>query len=529
MKTAYLFPGKVLAFKEECVVTTLLGSCVAVALHDPESKVGGLNHYLLPEVMPGEVPNARYGSFAIPELISEMEKLGASTKNIQAKVYGGANVISGAKVGEGIGKRNIDLATETLKSLGIKIVDSHVGGEVARTIKLNTSTFNIIVNQANDGAKGGALADQKPVDVSGFRPLPTTKSVKVLIVDDSATVRNLFSSIFSKAGLEVVGAAADAYQARELLVSKKPDVITLDIEMPRMSGVQFLEKLMKHQPIPVVMVSSLGATGEAAMRSLELGAIEFVHKPSQFDPAVLRDLAESLVEKVKAASSVNVIKKLKEQAKAQAEAPVVVDEATTKRKKYTELKVVVVGGNSGSPDSIAKFVSQLASDTPPVVVACSTICNFLDAFIQKLKTTSKVTLSVAKDGDFLRMGTVYFLPGGAHGKIVNSGSGPSIKLDKASGLYASQLPSATVLFSSAAESFSAGVYSILFSGFGIDGVEGLEKVQAKGGATVVQHPEETTMPFAPQKAIELGVADEILKCDTIAKHLMDYRNQSVYK
>lgn len=518
MNTHYLFPGKLAAFKEETVISTLLGSCVAVALHDPTTRIGGLNHYLLADGMPDERENTRYGAHAIPLLIEECVRLGANRGRLQAKIYGGGNVISVSQIGEGIGKRNIEFAEKILRDCGIPVIERNVAGESARTIKMNTATFEVLHNSS-----GGSV--DKPVDVSGFRPLSVAKSVKVLVVDDSATVRTLFTNIFTKSGLEVVGSAADAYQAREMILSKKPDVLTLDIEMPKMSGVMFLEKLMKHHPIPVVMVSSLASTGEAAMKSLELGAVEFVHKPSQFDPAVLKDLAGMLVDKVRAAASVNILKKLKE-----APAPVEIKTttfATPTRRRSAELKVVVLGGNAGSADALEKFVKGLAADTPPVVVACSTVANFVTAFISKLKVGSKVTPVVGKDGDFLRMGHVYFVPAEHHGKIVTGPQGPVLSLAKGAPV-ASQLPSANVLFNSAAQAYAQGVYALLLGGFGTDGVDGLVEVQKRGGASVVQHPEEAQFPYAPQKAIELGVADEILKADMLAHHLMQYRNQNLY-
>lgn len=523
MNKHYLFPGKLAAFKEETQISTLLGSCVSVALFDPETKIGGLNHYLLPELGPNDMGNPRYGSSAISMLIEEMVRLGASESRLQAKVYGGGNVIAVSTMGESIGRRNIEVAEQLLRERGIRIIEKNVGGESGRTLKLNTSTFEVLHSFSNEGASGGAT-----VDVSGFKPLQVAKSVKVLIVDDSATVRTLFTNIFQKSGLEVVGAAADAYQARELIASKKPDVLTLDIEMPRMSGVMFLEKLMKFQPIPVVMVSSLGSTGEAAMKALELGAVEFVHKPSQFDPQILKDLAGTLVEKVRAAASVNVLKKIKEKPAALPVADLTSGVAGAKTKKKTaELKVVVMGGNAGSAPAVEKVLENLAVDTPPMVVSCSIITGFLESFFQKMKGKTKVSLVAAKDGEWLRMGNVYFIPAGHHGKVVSTGNGPQLKLEK-SAPVASQLPSANVLFQSAAQAYGGGVYGILLAGFGADGVEGLTAIQNKGGMTVVQHPEDAQFPYAPQKAIELGVAEQIIQTTEIATRLMQYRNQTVF-
>lgn len=532
MKAHYLYPGKLVAFSEETQISTLLGSCVAVAIHDPQARVGGLNHYLLPDNIPGEVPSPRYGEFAIPELIRQVEALGGSRKRMVAKLYGGANVLTMASSMSGsmaIGQRNIDIAEKLLAKEGIKIIHKEVGGEKARTIMVNSATLDVLLNRGreneNTEENKSSSGHVSAIDVSGFAALRAAKSVKVLIVDDSATVRTLFTNIFTKGGLEVVGAAADAYQARELIASKKPDVLTLDIEMPRMSGVMFLEKLMKHQPMPVVMVSSLGESGDAALRSLELGAVEFVHKPSQYDPAVLRDLAQMLIEKVRAAASVNIIKKMKEANPIVSAAAVQqVDEI---RKKSSELKVVVLGGNSGSPEAIEKFVTGLAQDTPPVVIACSTISSFLPAYIDKLKGRCKVSLQIGKDNDWLKMGSVYFVPGNIHGHVESLSGQPILKLREGKPV-AFQLPSANILFESAAKSFGAGVYAILLGGFGSDGVEGLQKINAMGGATVVQHPTEAQFPFGPQKAIELGIADQILKSENLAKCLMDYRNKSVF-
>lgn len=520
MNTHYLYPGKLAAFSDETVISTLLGSCVAVALHDPVAKVGGLNHYLLPEALPGERSNGRYGEHAIPMLVEECVRLGADRRRLQAKVYGGGNVISVSSIGEGIGRRNIELADQMLRAMNIPIIERNVAGESARTIKLNTMTFHVLHNVSREGG-----TKETPVDVSGFKPLLVAKGVKVLVVDDSATVRTLFTNIFTKSGLEVVGAAADPYQAREMILQKKPDVLTLDIEMPKMSGVVFLEKLMKHHPVPVVMVSSLQSTGEAALRSLELGAVEFVHKPSQFDPAVLKDLAGMLVDKVKAAASVNILKKIKEAPAPEVKSTVMASSPVLR--KAAELKVIVVGGNAGSANALEQFIKGLAADTPPVVVACSTVANFATAYISKLKGLSKVQPVVAKDGDFLRMGHVYLIPAEHHGKVQATGNGPILKLEKGTPV-ASQLPSADVLFQSAAQSYSKGVYAILLGGFGSDGVQGLTEVQRAGGASIVQHPEEAQFPYGPQKAIELGVADEVLKAEMLSQHLMQYRNQNLY-
>ncbi|MGZ3742427.1 MAG: chemotaxis protein CheB [Pseudobdellovibrionaceae bacterium] len=512
MNKYYLFPGKIAAFKEETIISTLLGSCVAVALYDPVTRIGGLNHFLLPECGLQDVGNPRYGNVAIEMLIEEMLRLGADLERLQAKVYGGGNVIAVSMQGESIGYRNIEVAEQLLKKNSIPILERKVGGEFGRTLKLNTHTFEVLHSFTRENTSAA--------------PLQVAKAVKVLIVDDSATVRTLFTNIFQKSGLEVVGAAADAYQARELIASKQPHVLTLDIEMPRMSGVMFLEKLMKFQPTPVVMVSSLGSSGEAAMKALELGAVEFVHKPSQFDPHILKELAEILVEKVRAAASVKALQIPKEYI-AQPPIKEINLSRNKEKKKIQEIRVVVVGGNAGSASAIEKILESLAADSPPLVVSCSIIAHFLENFFQKMNSKVKVSLVAGKDGDCLQSGTVYFIPSEHQGKIINSAKAPQLKIEKGRPV-SSQLPSANVLFNSAAQAYGGGVYGILLSGFGEDGIEGLTAIQNKGGMTIVQHPEEAQFPYAPQKAIELGVEEEIIKAEGISQHLMQYRNQRVF-
>lgn len=195
MKTHYLYPGKIAAFADDTIISTLLGSCVAVALFDASAQVGGLNHFVLPEPPPGDAGGHRYGSDAIRDLIEACIRLGAKKERLKAKIYGGANVIAVSQLGAGIGERNIEAAEKYLKEAGISIIERNVGGEYARTIKLNTTNFD--VRHDTTQTQVGADGETAKVDVSGFTTLRTAKNIKVLIVDDSATVRTLFAKIFS--------------------------------------------------------------------------------------------------------------------------------------------------------------------------------------------------------------------------------------------------------------------------------------------------------------------------------------------
>ncbi len=519
MKQIYIFPGQWAYSREPAEISTILGSCVGVALFDYKLKRGALNHYLLPDPMPNEAPSGRYGSIAIPAIIDAMIQDGSDKRSLQAKIFGGGSVLTGVTIGDGIGNRNIELARKMLGDLGIPVHEENVGGLRGRRICLNTQTFEVVHKlQGND---------KEVVDITGLGLFDMKKTVRVVIVDDSATVRSLFQKIFTKHGIEVVGTAANPYEARDIIVKTKPDAITLDLEMPKMNGVVFLEKLMKHMPTPVVVVSSLGSQGAAALRTLELGAVEFIHKPSQFDPAVLRQLGEMLVEKVKAAASVDVVRESRKRNAAAALKPASpATQSSSSLKPQAELKTLLIGGNAGSTESLRVLLESLPADTPPVVIANATIVSFLENYLEKLRRRVKLTLTVAKQGDILKMGNVYFAPQDMQTRIVNAAAGLTIDLKKEAPVCG-QMPSSNVLFESAASSGGAGTMAVLLGGFGADGVEGLQKIRAAGGVTYVEDPTEAAFPHAPQKAISLGIVDQVLKATDMSDAITDLRNKRV--
>lgn len=514
-KSIYLYPGQFAFSVEPAEITTILGSCVGVALYDPVTKIGGLNHYLLAEMTPGEPGGPRYGSYAIPALIEAMAKAGADPKRLQAKVYGGGNVISPA-AGIVIGDRNIQIALDLLGKYGIPVIDKNVSGTTGRRIALNTATFEINHRLMREM--------DTETDITGHRKLEVAKDIKVAIIDDSLTVRNLFQKIFAKHGLQVVGTAANPFEARELIIKTKPSVLTLDVEMPGMSGVAFLERLMAHMPTPTIMVSSLQSDGAAALRALDLGAIEFVTKPSQFDPTALAPFAEMLVEKVRAAASVNVIKQAR--ARTQASPMSSLNGASASGSFGTEVRLVAIGGNSGSQESLGKLLSSLAADTPPVVVANAGIAQFLPSYIERLKKTVHLGLKIAQDGQLLTQGTVYFAPAGAHISVRKSGLGFIVAVKPGLPIL-NQLPSASVLFESILQEAGGSAVGILLGGYGNDGVEALAKLRDKQCLTIVENPEQSSFPYIPQKAIAVGAAEQVLNAGEIGQAILGYRSRKV--
>ena len=253
MKNVYLFPGQMQVANEPTVLSTILGSCVAVALFDIKRKTGGLNHFLLPFSPEGSSGSLRYGDFSMKKMLQTLLQGGSVQTDIRAKIYGGNSVLEGVTAID-IGTKNLNFARKWLAEMHIPIVEEKVQGKQGCRIAFKSDDFSVQWSHIRDDEKshiagmGINLGDGSNNNLN----LKVTKKIRVLLVDDSATVRNVFQKVLTTSGqIEIVGMAADPFQARELLVSTKPDVMLLDIEMPRMTGVDFLAKVMQHAvPLP---------------------------------------------------------------------------------------------------------------------------------------------------------------------------------------------------------------------------------------------------------------------------------------
>lgn len=510
MKSVFLMPGQLHVATEPTLITTMLGSCVGVFLFDEEAKTAGLNHFVLSELRTGEEESNRFGQPAMRNLLRELIQAGAQVRRLQARIFGGGAVLKGVQLGDGIGKRNIELARRFLADQGIRVIEDNTGGERGRKIVCNTQSFSVEHH----------LVGQE-VELSGFSKAQALIKVKVGIVDDSATVRSLFAKVFERAeGIEVVGVAASAFEAREMIVNSKPDVITLDIEMPQMSGVQFLEKLMRHLPIPTVMVSSLDANGAAALRAMELGAIEFVHKPSQFDPAALRSLAETLIPKVRAAASTRVQK-----VKREVSGSVAVSSPVGTRPSP---RLIGVTGNTGGPAAVSELLGALRMDDPPTVIAVSTLGLAASEFVEReRKRRLAVDIKLASEGRYsLTSGCAFVLAGGYQADVRSEG-GSLVLVVSRQGPVLGHAPSGDVLLESMSRAVGRAGVALVVSGFGHDGVKGCEAVSAAGGAVLVQDPSEAAFAQTPQNVINEGLATAVGTLPTLISWIEQARNASV--
>lgn len=345
-------------------------------------------------------------------------------------------------------------------------------------------------------------------------------AIKVLIIDDSAMIRKVFEQELSKdPEIEVVGTAPDPFVGRDKIVYLKPDVITLDIEMPRMDGLTFLEKLMKHYPLPVVVVSSLAKRGgDVALKAMELGAVEVLCKPGS--AYSVGDMSEQLIEKVKAAAQVTVSKRSdigSSSSVTTSSAPMASIGVKTTN------KIIAIGASTGGTEALKEVITKLPANTPPVVVVQHMPQNFTKAFADRLNQLSQVQVKEAEDGEYLSTGKVLIAPGNKHMEIRRSGINYYVTLFDGPMVF-HQRPAVEILFNSVAQYAGQNAVGAILTGMGKDGAQGLLNMRKAGAATVAQD-ERTCIVFGmPKEAIDIGAAQVIKPLPQIAQTLLDFCN-----
>jgi two-component system, chemotaxis family, protein-glutamate methylesterase/glutaminase len=345
--------------------------------------------------------------------------------------------------------------------------------------------------------------------LSSSAKLPERK-IKVVVVDDSALIRKILTGIINgQSDMTAVGAAPDPIAARELIRATNPDVLTLDVEMPKMDGLEFLERLMRLRPMPVVMVSTLTEKGsEVTLRALELGAVDFVTKPRLGIERGMQEYAGLIAEKIRAAASA----KVRARAPASAEPPRTLPSLGTQAS--TE-KLIIIGASTGGTQAIKHILMQLPPDAPAVLIAQHMPEGFTRSFAARLDTQCKITVSEAVDGERVLPGHAYIAPGNSHLLLARNGANYVNRLSQ-SATVNKHRPSVDVLFRSAAEAAGRNAIGVILTGMGKDGAAGmLEMMQA--GAYTIAEDESTCIVFGmPREAVAAGGVDEVVPLDAIA-------------
>ena len=353
------------------------------------------------------------------------------------------------------------------------------------------------------------------------------RRIRVLIVDDSALVRGLLSDILSAdRSIEVVGVASDAHVAREKIKSLNPDVITLDVEMPKMDGITFLRNLMRLRPMPVVMVSSLTERGaDVTLDALAIGAVDYLSKPKIDLAATLKDYGDELIEKIKTAAraSVRALDPRRAAAMAAARpahnADAVLPKARPPRQLRTTDRIIAIGASTGGTEAIKEVLIRLPPDAPGVVIAQHIPKAFSTPFARRMNDCSQVTVYEAEDGQQVLAGHVYIAPGDRHLMVVRDGARYVCRLDD--GLPVNRhKPSVDVLFRSVAQNAGGNAIGVLLTGMGKDGARGLKEMLDAGSLTIAQDEPTSVVWGMPGEAVSLGAVQHVLPLESVTAKIL---------
>ena len=337
------------------------------------------------------------------------------------------------------------------------------------------------------------------------------RPIKVLVVDDSAIVRKIFREYLSReSDIEVVGTAPDPYVARDKIVQLKPDVITLDIEMPRMDGITFLKKLMRYYPIPTIIVSSLTREGsKMAMEALACGALEVISKPT--DGYSAGDMGMQLVDKIRAVARIPMVKRIQGAVNVPPP-PVQVSQAL----KETTNKIIAIGASTGGTEAIKTVLMGMPANAPGIVVVQHMPAKFTTSFAERLNELCKISVKEARDGDSVVNGTALIAPGNYHMLLKRSGARYYVQV-KTGPMVNHQRPAVDVLFNSVAMYAGSNAVGVILTGMGADGARGLLKMREAGAGTVAQDEKSCVVFGMPKEAIKAGAVDKVVPLQLITK------------
>ncbi len=342
--------------------------------------------------------------------------------------------------------------------------------------------------------------------------------LKVLVIDDSALIRSLMREIVNgQPDMVLVGAAPDPIVARELIKQTNPDVLTLDVEMPKMDGLDFLERLMHLRPMPVLMVSSLTEKGsEVTLRALELGAVDFVTKPKLSIQAGMLEYADMIADKIRLVASANIKRQGPPGGRLRKE-PL----AAVRNKLTSSEKLIIIGASTGGTEAIKSFLLRMPLDCPGILVTQHMPEGFTRSFAQRLGSLCSIAVKEAEDGERVLPGNAYIAPGHSHLMLTRSGANYVTKLDGGP-LVNRHRPSVDVLFNSAAANAGKNCVGVIMTGMGKDGAHGMLEMRNAGAYTFAQDEASCVVYGMPKEAVLLGGVHEIASLEDLPARVLNY-------
>ena len=341
--------------------------------------------------------------------------------------------------------------------------------------------------------------------------MPTGRKIKVIVVDDSTIIRRLLTDIIhSAADIEVVATASDAFEARELIRTHNPDVVTLDVEMPGMNGLEFLSRLMRLRPTPVIMISSLTAMGaNTTMQALALGAVDVIAKPQLAGANELLNYAEDICDKIRAAAGAHISFET---------APPVPWTPPATAASTSPCKLIAIGASTGGTEAIRTLLDALEPRCPPVVIVQHMPPGFTLSFAERLSTSSRLTVCEATHGQALLPGHAYVAPGGYHMRVGRN-AGRLVAEIGSDDPINKHRPAVDALFHSIPPALAKDCFAVILTGMGKDGAQGLLTLRQAGAYTIAQDETSCVVFGMPREAIALGAACEVLSLSAIAGQL----------
>ncbi len=343
--------------------------------------------------------------------------------------------------------------------------------------------------------------------------------INVLIVDDSAFMRNTLSSMISSdPEINVIGFARDGMEAVDKVQSLKPDIVTLDVEMPRMDGIAALKQIMEKNPVPVLMVSSITNEGaKATLDALDLGAIDFIPKNLSDLSINIVKIKEILISKIKSIGKKRLFSRSLPRIRERQKTAAPRSYSTTRK-----IGIVTIGTSTGGPKALQSIIARIPADFPvPILIAQHMPPAFTGPFAERLNSLSAITVKEAEDGETIKKGTAYIAPGRGHMSVIRkkaTETAVSVNEDRGSHIYR---PSVDVLMVSIAENYSGQVLGIILTGLGNDGMQGMKEIKNRGGKTIAESEETCVVYGMPRSVIESGCADKIVPLDEVAGEMIN--------
>ncbi|MDQ1301242.1 MAG: two-component system, chemotaxis family, protein-glutamate methylesterase/glutaminase [Chloroflexota bacterium] len=341
--------------------------------------------------------------------------------------------------------------------------------------------------------------------------------IRVLVVDDSAYVRKVVRQMLSRSPfIEVVGIAHDGIEALELVEELKPDVVTLDLIMPRMDGLGFLQAQMARRPLPVIICSIASESGEMALKALELGAIDFIQKPTALATERVFEISDDLIEKVKTAAQIAL--RGKTPGAARGTPPVALD--TAARQHVAD--AVVLGISTGGPQALRYLIPQIPADFPaPIAMVLHMPVGYTEMYAAKLNEISRIQVSEAHEGDVMRPGIALLAPAGRHLSLTRNAEGAVVAHLDARPFDTPHRPAVDVLFRSAADVYHNRLLGVVMTGMGSDGMQGAAWIKAQGGLVFTEAEESCVVYGMPRSVVEAGLSDRAVPLDRMAQAIME--------